>query len=122
LISTGFKRLATDALASPLKEFMCFVIHPFTITGNKLRLETKTDFDHFTEHPPDPSNFTPLYRIYQGVDSRVGQGECRLFDPHGQAQEISKARSLVDSSWWMDQVGCSFARLTQPGGLDRPLP
>lgn len=53
-----------EGWASPLKGFMregtlletlhfnSILTDPFNLTGNALRLERKTDFDHFPEHPP----------------------------------------------------------------------
>ena len=54
-----------EGWAAPLKGFMregtlletlhfnSVLIDPFNVTGNQLRLETKTDFDHFPEHTPN---------------------------------------------------------------------
>ena len=33
--------------------FNSILVDPFNVTGNKHRLETKTDFAHFPEHPPN---------------------------------------------------------------------
>lgn len=53
-----------EGWASPLKGFMregtlletlhfnSILTDPFNLTGNALRLETKTNFDHFPKHPP----------------------------------------------------------------------
>lgn len=53
-----------EGWAAPLKGFMregtlletlhfnSILIDPFNVTGNQLRLEQQTDFDHFPEHPP----------------------------------------------------------------------
>eukprot|EP00934_Nitzschia_sp_Nitz4_P008238 Nitzschia sp. Nitz4//scaffold367_size14546//1542//5103//NITZ4_008924-RA/size14546-snap-gene-0.3-mRNA-1//1//CDS//3329549321//8228//frame0 len=54
-----------EGWAAPLRGFMregalletlhfnSILVDPFNVTGNQLRLETKTDFDHFPEHPPN---------------------------------------------------------------------
>ena len=53
-----------EGWAAPLKGFMregtlletlhfnSILVDPFNVTGNKLRLESKTDFDHFPDYPP----------------------------------------------------------------------
>lgn len=63
-IDLNWLQVIGEGWASPLKGFMregtlletlhfnSILTDPFNLTGNALRLERKTDFNHFPEHPP----------------------------------------------------------------------
>jgi 3'-phosphoadenosine 5'-phosphosulfate synthase len=86
-IDLNWLQTVGEGWAAPLKGFMregalletlhfnSILVDPFNITGNQLRLETKTDFAHFPEFPPRDRVSMPIPITLSITDFTKGQVE-----------------------------------------------